>query len=76
MARERPFTDELKDYRGIGKRRSVVREHLQRWADDPRAQEIWNKFKEHNPTASPQELIDCTQGARRTAMDRAAVTGN
>jgi hypothetical protein len=57
MARERPFTDELKDYRGIGKRRSVVREHLQRWADDFRAQEIWDKFKEHNPTASPQELI-------------------
>ena len=83
MARERPFKDELKAYRKAlyrprdprsekpdersGSSNSADRKHLQRWENDSRAQEIWDKFKEHNPTASPNELIKPVLKARREA---------
>jgi hypothetical protein len=82
MARERPFKDELKAYRealyrprvpgsdgpdGVGNDNPPDREHLQNWEKDFRAQEIWDKFKEHNPTASPNELIKPVLKMRREA---------
>jgi hypothetical protein len=66
MARERPFKDELKDvHKAV--RNSADCEHLQRWEDDFRAQEIWDRFKEHNPNASPNELIKPVLKMRREA---------
>jgi hypothetical protein len=82
MARERPFKDELKAYRealrrprvlgsrgpeGLGNSNSADREHLQNWEDDSRARVIWGKFKEQNPTASPNELIKPVLKMRREA---------
>lgn len=59
MARERPFKAELVDVRtALPDSRRADREHLHRWEDDWRAQEILDKFKAHNPAASPKEFID------------------
>jgi hypothetical protein len=67
MARERLFKAELIEIRKAASN-GADRKHLLRWEeDDWRAQQIWNKFKAHNPAASPKEFIAYNLGFRRYA---------
>jgi hypothetical protein len=83
MVRQRPFKNELIAFRealyrprvpgsrgrdGLGSSNSADREHLVRWEHDLRTEEIWAKFKAHNPTTSPREFISRGPNARRNAQ--------
>jgi hypothetical protein len=70
MARAPSFGTLLEKYREAFEARqfkaSADREHLQAWADDPRAEKIWEKLTARNPVDA-NEFIALVLKARRNA---------
>ena len=67
MVRERPFKADVKAVREALPVSRGDREHLRRWEDDHRAQQIWDEFKALNPATSPKEFIARNLDVRRYA---------
>src|SRR5271169_451464 len=59
------FRDELAHFPAIGFAR---REHLERWANDDRLEEVWEKLEAAVPTLNEQELIGVVLRVRQDAL--------